>query len=126
MYAIRSYYEQCAKRGIGKVRVHALLDGRDVGQKSALDYIKPLEEKLRELSSDGRDYRVGSGGGRMVTTMDRYNANWQVVEKGWKAHVLGEGSVITSYSIHYTKLYEWRSAAGEGRRSSTPGCGPGL
>jgi len=98
--------EQCAQRGIDKVRVHALLDGRDVGQKSALDYIKPLEEKLRELSADGRDYRVGSGGGRMVTTMDRYNANWQVVENGWKAHVLGEGRLFASASDAVQAYYD--------------------
>ncbi len=38
----------------------------------------------------GSDYRVASGGGRMVTTMDRYEADWTVVERGWQAHVLGE------------------------------------
>jgi 2,3-bisphosphoglycerate-independent phosphoglycerate mutase len=32
----------------------------------------------------------------MVTTMDRYNANWGVVERGWKAHVLGEGRTFAS------------------------------
>jgi len=83
--------ETCAEQNVKKVRVHALLDGRDVGPKSALDYIKPLEEKLAQLSSDGRDYRIASGGGRMITTMDRYNANWEIVRYGWKAHVLGEG-----------------------------------
>lgn len=90
--------EQCVKDNLQRVRVHALLDGRDVGQKSALTYIKPLEEKLAELSTDGRDYRIGSGGGRMVTTMDRYNANWEVVENGWKAHVLGDGRHFASAS----------------------------
>ena len=83
--------ETAAEQGVAKVRVHALLDGRDVGAKSALDYVVPLEEKLADLSADGRDYRIASGGGRMITTMDRYNANWPVVEYGWKAHVLGEG-----------------------------------
>ncbi len=90
--------ERCAKDGFKKVRVHPLLDGRDVGEKSALDYVGPLEAKLAELSASGRDYRVGSGGGRMVTTMDRYNANWSVVEKGWKAHVLGVGRQFKSAS----------------------------
>ncbi len=84
--------ERAAEDGIARVRVHALLDGRDVGQKSALDYITPLEQKLQQLSTDGRDYRVASGGGRMVTTMDRYGANWSVVEKGWHAHVLGRAA----------------------------------
>ncbi|MBM9519841.1 2,3-bisphosphoglycerate-independent phosphoglycerate mutase [Desulforhopalus vacuolatus] len=82
--------ERAAADNMKRVRVHALLDGRDVGQKSALQYITPLEEKLRELSTDGRDYRIASGGGRMMVTMDRYGADWSVVERGWKAHVLGD------------------------------------
>ncbi|MDR0476630.1 MAG: 2,3-bisphosphoglycerate-independent phosphoglycerate mutase [Desulfobulbaceae bacterium] len=86
----------CAAKGIAKVRVHVLLDGRDVGEKTALDYLLPLEEKLATLTNDGRDYRIASGGGRMVTTMDRYNANWQVVENGWRAHVLGIGRPFLS------------------------------
>ncbi len=81
--------EQSAADGIKNIRVHALLDGRDVEQKSALTYIVPLEEKLTELSQSGRSYRIASGGGRMVVTMDRYGADWSVVEKGWQAHVLG-------------------------------------
>lgn len=83
--------DKCAQSGIKKVRVHALLDGRDVGPKSALDYITPLEEKLSTISDKGLDYRIGSGGGRMITTMDRYGADWSVVERGWRAHVLGVG-----------------------------------
>ena len=88
--------EGCREAGVKKVRVHALLDGRDVGPKSALDYILPLEEKLLSLSQEGRDYRFASGGGRMITTMDRYNANWEVVRYGWQAHVLGEGRPFAS------------------------------
>lgn len=88
--------DRCAQEEVERVRVHPLLDGRDVGEKSALSYIEPLEKKLAELSAGGRDYRVASGGGRMVTTMDRYGANWQVVERGWKAHVLGEGRPFSS------------------------------
>jgi 2,3-bisphosphoglycerate-independent phosphoglycerate mutase len=90
--------DACAKAGVARVRVHALLDGRDVGQKSALSYIEPLETRLADLSAAGRDYCIASGGGRMVTTMDRYNANWQVVEKGWQAHVLGQGRRFSSAS----------------------------
>jgi len=83
--------DRCAAEKVKRVRVHALIDGRDVGEKSALEYIVPLEQRLAAISGCGLDYRIASGGGRMVTTMDRYNANWQVVENGWKAHVLGEG-----------------------------------
>lgn len=90
--------DKCAETGLPRVRVHALLDGRDVDQKSALRYIEPLEARLSALSTGGRDYRIASGGGRMTTTMDRYNANWQVVEKGWQAHVLGRGRRFPSAS----------------------------
>ncbi len=98
--------DQCALDGVKKVRVHALLDGRDVDQKSAMSYISPLEEKLENLSTAGRDYRIASGGGRMVTTMDRYNANWSVVERGWKAHVLGQGRIFTSASEAIQSFYD--------------------
>ncbi len=83
--------ERCAQEGVKRVRVHPLLDGRDVGERSALGYVQQLEAKLAELSTGDLDYRVGSGGGRMVTTMDRYEADWSVVERGWRAHVLGDG-----------------------------------
>ncbi len=83
--------EQCRTENIPKVRVHGLLDGRDVSPKSGLEYFAPLEEKLAALSCDGKDYCVASGGGRMIVTMDRYEADWAIVEKGWQAHVLGVG-----------------------------------
>ena len=82
---------KAAEMGVKRLRVHPLMDGRDVGATSALEYVEPLEEMLAGLCRDqGCDYRVASGGGRMVTTMDRYEADWTVVERGWHAHVLGE------------------------------------
>jgi len=98
--------DRCMNDGFGRVRVHALLDGRDVDQKSALRYLQPLEAKLAMLSGNGRDYRIASGGGRMVTTMDRYGADWQVVENGWKAHVLGVGRGFSSASEAVHTYYE--------------------
>lgn len=98
--------EQCAAEGFAKVRVHTLLDGRDVDQKSALRYLEPLEAKLSALSQSGCDYRIASGGGRMVTTMDRYGADWRVVENGWKAHVLGIGRVFSSASTAVRTYYD--------------------
>jgi 2,3-bisphosphoglycerate-independent phosphoglycerate mutase len=96
IHQLQALLDRCTEKNVKRVRVHGLLDGRDVGQKSALDYFGPLEEQLAALSRDGRDYRFASGGGRMVTTMDRYGANWKVVENGWKAHVLGEGRQFAS------------------------------
>ncbi len=78
--------------GVPTVRIHALLDGRDVPETSALDYVVPFEAFLAEQSTAGFDARIASGGGRQYITMDRYDANWPMVEKGWRTHVLGEGA----------------------------------
>ncbi|MBN1907093.1 MAG: 2,3-bisphosphoglycerate-independent phosphoglycerate mutase [Deltaproteobacteria bacterium] len=86
------FIDKCSESGIKKVRVHALLDGRDVGEKSALNYIFPIQKRLDDISGDkGLDYMIASGGGRMKVTMDRYNADWNIVKRGWDAHVLGKG-----------------------------------
>ena len=82
--------------GVARVRVHILLDGRDVGETSALDYVRPFEEFIASLASDSFDIAIASGGGRMQITMDRYEANWGMVELGWKTHVLGEGRQFAS------------------------------
>jgi len=89
--------DRCEKEKVNKVRVHILLDGRDVGGKTALNYVTPLEEKLSSISRKNNfDYKIASGGGRMITTMDRYNADWSIVERGWKAHVRGIGREFNS------------------------------
>ena len=85
------------EQGVKTCFVHALLDGRDVPEKSALLYVEPLEKLLQSISSrPDRDYRIASGGGRMLVTMDRYNANWGVVKRGWEAHVHGNGRRFAS------------------------------
>ena len=77
--------------GVKKAYCHILLDGRDVPATSALEYVEQIEAVLAELSADGCDYRIASGGGRMQITMDRYEANWKMVENGWNTHVRGIG-----------------------------------
>ncbi|MBK8482201.1 MAG: 2,3-bisphosphoglycerate-independent phosphoglycerate mutase [Proteobacteria bacterium] len=85
------------EEGVAKLRVHPLLDGRDVGGQTALIYLDALERLLAAINATpGRDYCIASGGGRMHVTMDRYEANWPVVEHGWKAHVLGQGRRFAS------------------------------
>jgi 2,3-bisphosphoglycerate-independent phosphoglycerate mutase len=88
---LKAMIEEAKAEGIKKVRVHALLDGRDVPETSAFNYIDPFEEFLAGINKEGFDYRIASGGGRMVITMDRYGANWDMVRKGWETHVLGKG-----------------------------------
>lgn len=93
---LKALIEHAKEDGVSRVRVHALLDGRDVGETSALDYFDPFEAYLKDISDDSFDARIASGGGRMVITMDRYNANWDMVRKGWETHVLGEGAQFPS------------------------------
>ncbi|MBP7071883.1 MAG: 2,3-bisphosphoglycerate-independent phosphoglycerate mutase [Clostridia bacterium] len=83
---------------IRKVRVHALLDGRDVLATSALDYVEQIEKLFKELNDGSFDGRIASGGGRMKITMDRYEANWDMVRLGWDTHVSGKGRQFGSAS----------------------------
>ena len=92
--------------GVEKCRVHILLDGRDVPATSALKYIDELEGLLHELNCDGFDGKIASGGGRMQITMDRYEANWSMVKRGWDTHVLGLGEQFTSATEAVTSLRE--------------------
>ena len=82
--------------GIKRVRVHALLDGRDVGEKSAEIYVSRLERTLAGLRGPDFDVLAASGGGRMRITMDRYEADWSMVRRGWGVHVLGQGQGYSS------------------------------
>ena len=93
---LKAMIARAKEEGVARVRVHILLDGRDVGETSALDYVLPFEDFLTSLRSDSFDVRIASGGGRMKITMDRYEANWAMVELGWKTHVLGEGRQFAS------------------------------
>ena len=77
--------------GVAVIRIHALLDGRDVSAISAEKYINDIEEYIKTLNCEDFDCRIASGGGRMAITMDRYEANWDMVNLGWQTHVLGFG-----------------------------------
>ncbi len=93
---LKAMVKQAKNEGVARVRIHTLIDGRDVGETSALEYIDPFEAFLAELNDASFDAAIASGGGRMTITMDRYEANWAMVELGWKTHVLGEGRRFAS------------------------------
>lgn len=98
---------ECAVRKVRRVRLHILLDGRDVGEKTAISYIQPMEDLLKSINdANGFDYKIASGGGRMITTMDRYQADWSIVERGWKAHVLGDARHFKSAEEAVQTMYD--------------------
>lgn len=85
-----------AEEGVRKIRVHALADGRDVDPVSFEVYLGLLESVLTEVRESGADAAVASGGGRMDITMDRYEADWDMVRRGWKTHVQADGRTFGS------------------------------
>ena len=93
---LKAMLTRAKTEGVSRVRVHILIDGRDVGETSALDYILPFETFLADLRDESFDIAIASGGGRMKITMDRYEADWSMVERGWQTHVLGEGRQFSS------------------------------
>ncbi len=109
---LKAMLQKADADGVQSARVHVLLDGRDVPETSGLLYLDDLETLLTALRDKGRDYWVASGGGRMKVTMDRYEAEWHMVETGWKTHVLGEG-----------RLFGSAREAVETFRDETPGIG---
>lgn len=102
-----SMIRQAQSQGVKKVRVHTLLDGRDVPPTSALVYVERLEALLKEVNDAGDfDYRIASGGGRLFITMDRYDADWPMIARGWDTHVKGVGRKFTSATEAITTLRE--------------------
>lgn len=88
--------KEAKNEGVKKCFVHILLDGRDVPSDSALKYVDILEDAMKNLNDDNFTSAIASGGGRMVITMDRYQADWNMVKKGWDTHVHGEGKLFKS------------------------------
>ncbi len=103
---LEAMIERAVSDGVRRVRVHVLTDGRDVLARSALTWVRPLQERLAACSRDGRDYAIASGGGRMRITMDRYGADWEMVARGWRCHVLGQGRAFATATAAIETLYE--------------------
>jgi len=88
---VEGLIRRLAEEKVERIRLHALADGRDVGPETFHIYLQRIEKLLAEVTAKGCDARVASGGGRMRITMDRYNANWDMVRRGWQTHVLADG-----------------------------------
>ncbi len=98
---------QAAAEGVTSCAVHILHDGRDVPARSALDYIEATEAVLDEINAadSTRHFRIASGGGRMRITMDRYEADWAMVENGYRCHAHGEGRAFGSARAAVETMY---------------------
>ena len=81
---IQKAYEE----GIRKMRIHAVFDGRDVPPTSEPKFIKEIEEFAKKFKD--ADIKIASGGGRMTTTADRYENDWDMVKRGWDMMMNGK------------------------------------
>lgn len=109
---VRGMIEGAVKDGAKKIRLHVLTDGRDVEDGSSVQYVADMEAFLASL--EGCDARIASGGGRMFVTMDRYEADWDIVKRGYYAHVLGEAEhTFTSASEAISVLRQPKEAGGK-------------
>jgi len=99
---LRALIAEAARAGVARLRVHGLTDGRDVAQRSALTWFAPIQ---RELAALPGDYAIATGGGRMCITMDRYEADWAMVKRGWDCHVHGQGRRFDSATLAIQTLY---------------------
>lgn len=98
---------RCDQQAIKLVRLHCLLDGRDVEPRSAIAFIDQLQQSLSEINKKpGRDYRIASGGGRMTITMDRYQADWDMVKRGYDTHVHGRGQPVDDVRVEIERQYQ--------------------
>mgnify|MGYP000940677999 CR=1 FL=1 len=87
---LHALLELAKKSGLEKVYVHCLLDGRDVPPTSGIEFVRELEQKIKEI-----------GVGKIATVMGRYFAmdrdnRWERVEKAYNAMILGKGNFADS------------------------------
>ena len=115
--------ENLASRGVKRVRLHALTDGRDVSSMSALEYVSQVEALFSRINATaGFDYAFATGGGRMTVTMDRYEADWNIVKRGWDAMVHGEldPAIVKECAEGWTGKFRSMTEAIEGARKAFP------
>lgn len=74
--------------GVRRIRIQCVFDGRDVAPQSEPKYIQRLEKFCAQFKD--ADFRIASGGGRMVMNSDRYENDWGMVELGYNAMVHGK------------------------------------
>jgi 2,3-bisphosphoglycerate-independent phosphoglycerate mutase len=87
-------------RGVKKVFIHALMDGRDTPPTSGINYIKALESFLDDKPSA----KIATVTGR-YWAMDRDN-RWERVEQAYNAWVSGKGKKVQSALEAVEQSYE--------------------
>jgi len=99
--------EKAAEQGVRECCIHVLLDGRDVDARSALTYIEQTETLIEKINQQYKaNFRIASGGGRMEITMDRYEADWEMVRRGYNCHTHGVGETFSNAAEAVSAMYD--------------------
>lgn len=92
--------EMAKNKNISNVYIHAILDGRDTSPTSAVDYLKKLEEKIKEI-----------GVGQIATLSGRYYAmdrdnRWDRIKLAYDAMTKAEGNTFKTVQKAIETSYE--------------------
>ena len=90
----------CKMRGLKKVYIHAITDGRDVPEKSAKKYINMIQKAIKKY-----------GVGKIATIIGRYYAmdrdtNWDRTEKAYDLYTIGKGVFVSDPIKAIDKAYK--------------------
>jgi len=104
---LHALMRNAADQGVTSIALHLLQDGRDVAARSALTYLSQTDAVINELMAQdsNRNIRIASGGGRMTITMDRYEADWDMVKRGYDCHAHGIGPAFGSATEAIESMY---------------------
>jgi 2,3-bisphosphoglycerate-independent phosphoglycerate mutase len=97
LYALVAMAKQ---RGVQRVYIHAVLDGRDTPPRNGIKYLAALEHKLEEI-----------GVGRVATVVGRYycmdrDKRWDRVKRAYDLYTLGEGEQAADIADAMTRSYD--------------------
>jgi len=92
--------ELCKRKGQSRVFLHAFTDGRDTPPSSGINYVRQIEEKMRQIGVGS----IATVSGR-YWAMDRDN-RWNRVEKAFRAITAGQGEKYTSATAAIQHYYD--------------------
>jgi 2,3-bisphosphoglycerate-independent phosphoglycerate mutase len=92
---------------VGRVFVHCFMDGRDTPPESGINFLRQLEQKMRELGTG----QIASISGRYYA-MDRDN-RWERIQKAYRAMAYGDSDLKSTDAVAAIKSSYEKGATDE-------------
>lgn len=100
---LKQIIKKANDENVEKVYIHALLDGRDVAPRSAIEYISDIQLFLNKTN---KNYKLVDFAGRNKLVMDRYNANTDIVKNAFNVYVNRIGNFSSSATKTILEIYK--------------------